>query len=110
MNVVATPATRNLARQIILETKWDGSDAALRHLPLVHPSQSAALVVLLAQAAAEAVPNSETHKRGGALLLCEVERRLAHRRYAAGERDAATINGEREYQRERARVRRGRIA
>lgn len=112
MNIVATHHTRLVARDIILETRERGTDAVLKHLPRVHPEQSAALLVLLAQAAAHAVsvPRTDNPQRGGAAILSEVERRLAHRAYARGERDLATVLGEREYQRMRVRARRQAIA
>lgn len=105
--IVATPATRSLARQIITDTAWDGAEATLRHLPELRPSQLAALIHLLAQAAGTGeVPAGAGAGDRKPLLLTEDERRRAHRRYAAGHRDPATRRGESEYQRERKRTRR----
>lgn len=103
-SVVATPATRAIARQIILDTQWDGADATLRHLPQVRPSQLAALVHLLAAAATTGEVATEPATIRKPLLLSEDERRRAHARFVAGHRDPATRRGEQEYQRARRRL------
>lgn len=104
--IVATPATRNLARLIVADTSWDGAEATLRHLPAVRPEQLPALVHLLAEAAATGeVPGGRADRERRALLLDEDERRRAHNRFNAGHRDPATRRGESEYQRARKRAR-----
>lgn len=109
MNVVATPATRSIARHILAETAWDGAEAVLRHLPDVRECQIPALIALLAKAAVTGErPAGTVGPPRKAILLDEEERRRAHRRYGAGARDAATVRGEQEYQRERRRVQRER--
>lgn len=99
-SIVASPATRTLARQIIADTTWDGADATLRHLTQVRPSQLPALVHLLAVAATTGeIPGGPAGQERKPILLSEEERRRAHARYNAGHRDPATRRGEREYQR-----------
>lgn len=105
-SIVATPATRNLAKQILLDSQWDGADAVLRHLPDVRPSQVPALVALLAKAALTGTIPAPTGAPRKPLLLTPDERKRAHARYVAGVRDAATVRGEREYQRAWTRERR----
>ena len=104
--VVATSATRTIARAILAETEWDGADAVTRHLPNVRECQIPALIALLAKAATTGELPPSVAKIRKPLLLSEEERRRAHRRYAAGERDRATIRGEQEYHRARGRARR----
>lgn len=103
--VVATPATRKLAKAILADAMWDGADAVLRHLPDVYPGQVPALIYLLARAATTGEVPAPTGTPRKPLLLSPDERRRAHRRYAAGSRDPATMRGEREYQRESKRRR-----
>lgn len=103
-SIVATPATRNLARQIIADTTWDGAEGTLRNLGQVRPSQLPALVHLLAVAATTGeVPGGAAGRDRKALLLTADERRRAHNRFNAGHRDPATRRGESEYQRARKR-------
>lgn len=106
VNVVATRATRAIARHIILESPDTGADAVLRHLRDLDPEQLVPLVALLAKAAAsgELPPIALTGQPMKALRLSEEGRREAHRLYVGGRRDPETRHGEREYQRERKRA------
>ncbi|GEP38861.1 hypothetical protein NPS01_25240 [Nocardioides psychrotolerans] len=106
-SIVASPATRAIARQIITDTQWDGAEATLRHLPDLHPTQIPALIHLLAAAAATGdIPTSPAATTRKPLLLTEDERRRAHARFVAGATDPATRRGEQEYQRARRRIQR----
>jgi hypothetical protein len=67
------------------------------------PDQEALIVVLAAQAALPA-----TMPAGTAAALTVDERRAAHASYIRGERDALTVFGEREYQREHKRAKKRR--
>lgn len=104
--IVASPATRSIARQIIVDSQWDGADAVLRHLPDVRPAQIPALVALLAKAALTGSVPAATGAPRKPLMLTADERKRAHARYVAGSRDPATVRGEREYQRAWTRERR----
>jgi hypothetical protein len=107
MNIVATNATRNLARAIIRETADSGADATMRHLRDVAPEQFPALVAILArEASAIRIPRGAGFPIDGRLVvdvLTEDERRTAHAAYVRGVRDEWVIAGEREYQRLRRR-------
>lgn len=106
-SIVATPATRTLARHIITDTQWDGAEATLRYLPEVHPTQIAALIHLLAAGAITGeIPTGPAGITRKPLLLTDEERRRAHARFIAGQRDPATRRGEREYNRARRRAQR----
>lgn len=107
MNIVATTATRKLARAIIRETADNGADATLRHLHDVAPDQLPALIAILAREAAGArIPRGSHFPIDGRLVvdvLTVEERRTAHAAYVRGLRDEWVVNGEREYQRLRRR-------
>jgi hypothetical protein len=106
-SVVATPATRAIARQILADTHWDGAEATLRHLPQVTPAQIPALVHLLSVAATTGeIPTGPAGALRKPLLLDEDERLRAHARFIAGHRDPATRRGEQEYNRARRRAQR----
>jgi hypothetical protein len=103
-NIVPTAATRKLAAAMITDArKTTGGDAALKHLPDLHPEQLAAFIgALLTQI------KIVEHQRGH-LLPLELEaeeRRRCHAAFARGERTPEVVAGEREYQRVDKRMRR----
>lgn len=103
--IVPTRATALIARKILADTHEAGADAVLRHIDDLEPTQYVALVAILAKAAADKVaPPVPGGKPLKAIILTEDQRRRAHTRYTAGHRDAITVRGEREYQRERKRA------
>jgi hypothetical protein len=108
-SIVASPATRTLARRLIADTQWDGAEATMAALEEIRPQQIPALIHLLAAAAStgEVDPSRGGEDREPITLTPE-ERRRAHRRYQAGQRDPATRRGERDYQRASKRDRRNR--
>jgi hypothetical protein len=105
LNVVPTKATRQLAERMIFDAaKECGADSVLANIADLEPSQVTALIGVILDA---------THPRGRGrpeigLTYSHVERREAHRRYMAGERDAWVIQGQREYQRANQRSLRAR--
>lgn len=104
MNIVATRATRAIARQMIDGIEEHGADAVLKHIHSLKPEQFVPLVALLAKAAATGempVPVGQPEK---VVLLTEEERKELHRLYGQGKRDPHTIRGEREYKREKKRA------
>ncbi len=83
MNIVATPATRTIAKAILADAQWDGGDAVLRHLPDVRPDQLAALIHLLVRTAITGEVPAATGAHRKPLTLSVDERRRAHRRQPA---------------------------